>query len=120
MRPEDRDAAYLWDILHASQLVRRFVGEKSLDGYLKDEMLQAAVERKIGIIGEASRKISDSFKKAHPEIPWKSITAQRNVMIHDYGDIKQDRVWVVVTKHIPELISKIQPLLPPLPPELNL
>jgi uncharacterized protein with HEPN domain len=41
-------------------------------------------------------------------------------MIHDYGAIKQDRVWVVVTKHIPDLISKIEPLLPPLPPELNL
>jgi len=83
-------------------------------------MLQSAVERKVEIIGEAARKISDEFKKSHPQIPWKSIIAQRNVMIHDYGEIKQDRVWAVATKHIPPLISQIEPLLPPLPPELDL
>jgi len=120
MRVEDRDAAYLWDMLESAQLIRRFIGEKNLDEYLRDKMLQSAVERKVEIIGEAARKISDAFKKSHPEIPWKSIIAQRNVMVHDYGEIKQDRVWVVATKHVPRLISQINPLLPPLPPELDL
>jgi len=35
MRLEDRDAAYLWDILESAQLILRFVGEKKLDEYLK-------------------------------------------------------------------------------------
>ena len=120
MRPEDRDAACLWDMLEAANAVRRFVTGKKLDEYLKDEVLQAAVERKMEIVGEAARKISDGFKAAHPDIPWKSIIAQRNVMVHDYGQIKQDRVWGVAVKHIPELITRLEPLLPPLPPELNL
>jgi uncharacterized protein with HEPN domain len=120
MRPEDRDSGYLWDILEAARLVRKFTQQKKLNEYLADKMLQAAVERKIEIIGEAARKISDEFKQEHPNIPWKSIIAQRNVMIHDYGQIKQDRVWAVAVKHIPDLITQIEPLLPPLPPELNL
>jgi len=117
---EERDAAYLWDILRACDAIQRFVLDKSIDQYLKDDLLQAAVERKLEIIGEASRKISDVFKKENPDIPWKAIIAQRNVMVHDYGQIKQDRVWVVVQKNIPELLAKLQPLLPPLPPELDL
>lgn len=120
MRPEDRDAAYLWDMLESANLILRFVGQKELSGYLQDKMLQSAVERKIEIIGEAARKISDEFKADHPDISWRSIIAQRNVMIHDYGEIKQERVWAVVTQHVPQLISRIEPLLPPLPPELNL
>jgi uncharacterized protein with HEPN domain len=51
MRPEDKDAAYLWDILKAAQLVRRFIQHKALSEYLRDEMMQAAVERKIEVIG---------------------------------------------------------------------
>jgi len=27
MRPEDRDAAYIWDILKAARLVREFVSD---------------------------------------------------------------------------------------------
>jgi uncharacterized protein with HEPN domain len=117
---EERDAAYLWEILQACDAIQRFVLGKSIDQYMKDDLLQAAVERKIEIIGEASRKISDSFKKDNPDIPWKSIIAQRNVMVHDYGQIKQDRLWGLTHKHIPELKSRLQPLLPPLPSQLDL
>jgi uncharacterized protein with HEPN domain len=88
----------------------------------KSELLVdvVALERKLEIIGEASRKISETFKKENSDIPWKSIIAQRNVMVHDYGQIKQDRIWGLTQKHIPELKSKLQPLLPPLPPQLDL
>ncbi len=117
---EERDAAYLWEILQACDAILRFVLGKSIDQYMKDDLLQAAVERKLEIIGEASRKISETFKKENSDIPWKSIIAQRNVMVHDYGQIKQDRIWGLTQKHIPELKSKLQPLLPPLPPQLDL
>lgn len=83
MRPEDRDAAYLWDVLEAAHSIGKFISDKKLEEYLKDEMLQAAVERKIEIVGEATRRISAAFKETHPDIPWKSMIAQRNVMVHD-------------------------------------
>jgi uncharacterized protein with HEPN domain len=120
MPPKDRDAAYLWDMLQAAQAAGRFLGQVGLDEYLRNEMLQAAVERKIELIGEAARKVSDSFKRSHPEVPWKSIISQRNVVVHDYGEIKPERIWGVVTTQLPELIAKLEPLLPPLPPELDL
>lgn len=120
MPSEERDGAYLWEILQACDAIERFAQGKSIDQYMKDDLLQAAVERKIEIIGEASRKISEAFKKDHSDIPWKSMIAQRNVMVHDYGQIKQDRIWGLIQKHIPELKSRLQPLLPPLPPELDL
>lgn len=43
--------AYLWDIARAAESIRDFTSGKSLDLYLHDEMLRAAVERKFGIIG---------------------------------------------------------------------
>ena len=82
-------------------------------------MLQAAVERNIGIIGEATRRISEELKQEHPEIPWRKIIAQRNVLIHEYDDIDYKQIWEVATFHLVRLIDQIRPLIPPLPPEVE-
>ena len=119
MLPEDRDAAYVWDILDAARTTVEFVAGLSLNDYLRDRKLQLAIEREIEIIGEAARKLSDSFKAAHPEVPWSRIIAQRNVLAHDYGDIKQDRIFAVANVHLPELIEAIEPFLPPAPPDVE-
>lgn len=88
----------------------------TLDRYLADENLRLAVERRIEIIGEAARRISEGFKLAHPEVPWRQIIGQRNVLIHDYDEIEHERIWNLAARDIPVLIAHLEPLLPPLPP----
>jgi len=78
-------------------------------------MLQAAVERKIEIIGEAARNVSAAFQTQHEEIPWRGIIAQRNVLAHEYGEILIDRIWRVATEHVPDLIARLERLVPPPP-----
>lgn len=112
MPPENRDAAYLWDMLEAARTIQNFTAGVSLEAYFVDRKLQLAVERLIEIIGEAARLVSDAFKVQHPEIPWRLIVAQRNVLAHDYGEIMQDRIWRVATDRIPELVQQLQKLLP--------
>ena len=95
MQPENRDAAYLWDMLDAARMIEGFTTDVRFDQYMGDRKLQLAVERALEIIGEAARRVSENFKSAHPEIPWHKIIAQRNVLAHEYGEIKQDRIWRV-------------------------
>ncbi len=101
MRPEERDAAYLWDMLDAARTVKSFISDVTVKQYIEDRKLQMAVERAVEIIGEAARRVTDAFKEEHPEIPWKGIIGQRNVLAHEYGDIKQERMWAVASIHIP-------------------
>ena len=108
MRPEDRDAGYLWDMLDAARTVRDFTTGVGLDEYRADRKLQLAVERAIEIIGEAARLVSASFKEQHPEIPWQQIIAQRHVLAHDYGEISHDRIRLVATRRIPDLINQLE------------
>ena len=108
MRPEDRDAGCLWDMLDAARTVHDFTTGVGLDDYRADRKLQLAVERAIEIIGEAARLVSASFKEQHPEIPWQQIIAQRHVLAHDYGEISHDRIWLVATRRIPELINQLR------------
>ena len=82
-------------------------------------MLRAAVERNLEIIGEAARRTSEELKQGHPEIPWREIIAQRNVLIHEYDDIDHKEIWQVATLYLPRLIEQIRPLIPPLPPAVD-
>jgi len=52
--------------------------------------------------------LSPKFKEKYPEIPWRKIIAQRNVIAHEYGEIRQERIWTVVSVNIPELIEKLE------------
>jgi len=115
MRPDDRDAAWLWDMVESAKTIKKFTTGVSLAQYLDDKKLQLAIERAVEIIGEAGRRVSDNFRKAHPEIPWRAIIGQRNVLAHEYGEIKQERLWKVATEKIPELIVQLEPLIPPPP-----
>ena len=113
MRPDDRDAAFLWDMLESARLANEYVQGVGITEYLIDRKLQLAVERLVEIIGEAARGVSRDFKASHPEIPWRGIIAQRNVVAHDYGEILQERMWNLAIDRIPELIVQLESLIPP-------
>ncbi len=115
MRPEERDAAYLWDMLDATRSILEFTREASSEDFLGDDMLQAAVERKLEIVGEAARNISEAFRTAHPELPWRRMIGQRNIIAHQYGAVQQERLWAVVEDDLPALITSLERLIPPLP-----
>jgi uncharacterized protein with HEPN domain len=73
------------------------------------------VERKIEILGEAARKVSDEYKELHQEIPWRGIIGQRNVLIHEYNEVDQRAIWELATVDIPKLINLLEPLVPAAP-----
>ncbi len=54
-----RDREYLLDILEAAKLALSYIGEKIREDFLEDIQCQDAVIRRLEIIGEAARRISD-------------------------------------------------------------
>ncbi|HAL45982.1 MAG: hypothetical protein A2Y12_11875 [Planctomycetes bacterium GWF2_42_9] len=105
MRPDERDAAYLWDMLDAAQTAVQLISDMDFVQYSNDRRTQLAVERTLEVIGEAAGRLSTDFRNAHPVIPWRQIIGQRNVLIHEYGEIKQERIFKVVKENIPQLIK---------------
>lgn len=112
MQPEGADPAKLWDMLDACDRIARFISGRSQADFRTDDLLRSAVERQIEIVGEAARGVSDAFKSAHPEIPWRPMMAQRHILAHEYGEIVPDLIWRVATVHVPALASQLRPLLP--------
>jgi uncharacterized protein with HEPN domain len=112
-----RDEALLLDMLLAAGDARRFVEGLDQAQFDASKLHQAAVARCIGIIDDTATKVSREFRDAHPEIPWREIIGMRHRLIHDYTEIRLDKVWTVLQDELPGLIAALQPLIPP--PDAN-
>ena len=102
-----RDNAYLEDILNAARAVRRFVDGVSKEQFLANEEKYEAVNRKFEIMGEAARRLSPAARQQFPGIPWRLVTAMRNILIHDYDDVNLNVVWKAAQDDLPALIAAL-------------
>jgi len=69
-----------------------------------------AIERNVGIIGEAANRII----KQQPDIAItdiKKIIVTRNRIIHGYDSVSDEIIWSIVTKHLVKLQEEIEELL---------
>ena len=119
LSPRERDLVKCEDMRIHAERARQFLGTRSLDEFLADEMVQAAVIRCVEVIGEAARLISNDTRKRAPEIPWPLITGMRNVLAHDYGAVDLDKVYEVVTENLPELLAQLTGLIQALEKEIG-
>ena len=77
----------------------------------KDTMVQDAVVRNLEVIGEAVRNLSPVLKERNPDIPWRSITALRNLLVHEYFGVDLEIVWRIVSRRLPSLKRHIEMIL---------
>jgi uncharacterized protein with HEPN domain len=99
---------YLEDILTAAQKIQRYLAGLSDDQFRQDDRTYDAVIRNLEVIGEAARNIPDDFRQRFPEIEWRSISAFRNILVHEYFAIRDEIVWDIVANKVPELQELIQ------------
>ena len=87
--PED----YLQHILDEAEYLFQSSQNLSKEDFLKDETLKRAYIRSLEVIGEASKKLPDSFKTEHSEIAWRRMAGMRDKLIHNYFGVDYDIVW---------------------------
>ncbi len=113
MLPDKRDAGYLWDMREATRDCIAFIKGATYEEFCANRMMYSAVERRLEILGEAAGRVSEGFQSAHPEIPWKDIKGIRVILAHRYGDVDLHELWRAVLKDLPDLLPKLDALIPP-------
>ncbi len=99
----NRDAIFLRHILDPIEKVERSTRRVGREKFGSDVDLQDATLRRIEIIGEAVKNISEKTKKNHPEVEWKKIAGTRDMLIHAYFSIDPEVVYGILEKDIPKL-----------------
>jgi len=108
-----RDDEYLLDILEAARLAVEYATGKTREEFLQDVQCQDAVIRRLEVIGEAARRISDQTRRVFPHLPWTEMVGMRNFLIHEYDDVDLIIVWDAVRIDLPPLIAALEKVVPP-------
>ncbi len=95
------------DIVNACRSLINFVKGITFNDYIGDEKTRYAVERVFQIMGEGVKHLPEELKMENPQIPWSTMTALRNRIVHGYFSLDDTVLFETI-----EL--ELKPLLPPL------
>ena len=110
MRPES--PAFLWDARDAAKKAASVADAHTRESYLAEWMLQAAVERQLEILGEALKNLRSVDPVTAARIPdVHAIIATRNILVHAYAQVDQERVWEILTDDLPVVTPVLEALL---------
>ncbi len=104
----DRDKSYIYDMIKYCEEVIEIIIDENHQSFVENRLKRLAIERLIEVIGEAANHISKDVMSQNEDIPWSKIIGLRNKIAHDYGEILADRIWLIASKSIPELLKQIK------------
>lgn len=88
---------YLHDIVQGADAILETVDGKSLDQYLNDPVLRAAVERHFIVVGEALYQLRRHFPDVARKIPdARHLIGFRHVLVHGYNQVDDEVAWGVI------------------------
>src|SRR6516225_4201095 len=67
-----------------------------------------AVTRCLEIISEAARRLPQSLRNRHPELPWRAIMGAGNVYRHDSDNVAEEIVWRTVENNLSPLLAAVE------------
>ncbi len=101
----------LQDIDRGCERILRYVGARSRDEALGDDLILDGILMNFHLIGEAVKRLPDDLKEAHEDIPWRQIAGMRDVVAHLYFALDPEIIWDAIQHDVPTLHSRIQAIL---------
>ena len=102
----------LLDVLVSCHAIDRYTAGLDFASYERDDMVRDAVERRLGIIGEALSRaavLEPSLVDRVPDL--RHIVGLRNRVIHGYDAVDDEIVWDIVQNKLPRLQTRVAELL---------
>lgn len=106
MKRTDRDPQSLQDVIERLDALVGY-GKEGEARFHRDRMLRDAVLHCLMIAGEATKRLSDEFRAAHPDVPWKRIAGLRDIITHGYETLSMKEIWDIV-KECPALLVSLK------------
>ena len=79
----------------------------TFEDYYSDKKTQSAVERQLGIIGEAVNRFRQIVED-HELTNATEIVGFRNRLIHNYDGLDETIIWAVIQNHLPKLKDEVK------------
>lgn len=90
----------LTHIYKAIAEIEAFTKEVSKDNFTNDNILSSAVLFQFSVIGEAVSHLDQSIIDKY-EYQWYKVRSFRNLISHEYFNIKLEAVWEIIENDLP-------------------
>lgn len=107
---KQKDRLYLSNIYEAILKIEDYT-QSGQEAFMSTSIIQDAVIRNFEIIGEATKRLSDEIRQENTDIHWRQMAGLRDVLIHDYMQVKLPRVWEIIEQALPTLKQRVKALL---------
>jgi len=105
MKHSERDESILRHIVRYCDEITDAISRHglTLEKVASDHVYKNALSMSILQIGELVNVLSQSFRAAHDDIPWREIKRMRDKAVHHYGAFDVNTLWETVTEDIEPL-----------------
>ena len=96
---------YLWDIKDCIEHIQTYIQEtKTLESFIQNSLVQDAVERRLIILGEATKRLQQmGVSLSYSD----SSINRRNTIIHQYDDFSAKSIWRHIQEDLPGLLKEV-------------
>jgi uncharacterized protein with HEPN domain len=105
-----RDKQSLLDVIIAVRQVLKYGQDLDRLKLENNDEKQAAILYRLVVIGEATKRLSLTFREQNPDIPWRQMAGLRDVVVHEYDGLNLDILWNIVSINLPEILPKLEEL----------
>ena len=105
---EHKNLPYIEHILDAINDIHESVKDISKEKFLSNKDVQDANLRRLEIIGEAAKNLSNKLKQEYKEVEWNKIIGMRDKVIHGYFSVDLEIIWNIIKNDIPKLKKQIE------------
>jgi len=102
---------FLQDIEQGCERILRYVGDRSREEALGDDLILDGVLMNFHVIGEAVKRLPEDLKARHADILWRQIAGMRDFVAHLYFALDHEIIWDAIQHDIPALHTKVQAIL---------
>ena len=99
------------DILKAINSIQKRTQAMSFEEFAADETVIKAVLYDFIVISEAANNIAPEIKASTSNIPWRQMSAMRNIAAHEYFQVSLRITWETIQNNLPTLIALLEHLL---------
>ncbi|PRY89161.1 HepT-like ribonuclease domain-containing protein [Mongoliibacter ruber] len=92
----------LTHIKDAIKQIHEFMGDSDWKAFESHRMLQDAVHFQFAVIGEAIKYVEEEKLNKY-DYPWHQVRSFRNLIVHEYFNIRIIAVWNIIKNDLDEL-----------------